>query len=60
MRVVFTAPALADVEDIRVYLAVHYSLTMPSVERRIRVVLNYIACWPETGTMDVQPVVNGV
>jgi len=49
MRVIFTEPALADVEDIREYLSAHYPFTMPSVERRIQVVLNHIASWPKSG-----------
>lgn len=48
MKIVFTEPALSDIEDIRAYLAVHYPHVAPSVERRLRIVLTRIARWPES------------
>ncbi len=49
MRIVFTKPALADLDEIGAYLLIHYPAIAPAVERRMRVVLERIAQWPESG-----------
>jgi plasmid stabilization system protein ParE len=49
MKVVFTKPALADLDEISAYLLTEYPAIAPAVERRIRVVLERIAEWPESG-----------
>jgi len=61
MRIVFTEPALADIEDIRAYLLTHYSHVAPSVERRLRIVLSRISEWRESApTVAQRPRVHAV
>jgi toxin ParE1/3/4 len=53
MKILFTKPALEDIEAIRAYLAAHYPYIAPSVERRLRLAFARISEWPESA----QPVV---
>ena len=48
MKVVFTAAALRDLEEIAEWLAVHYPTIAPTIERRIRTVIEHIGRWPES------------
>jgi plasmid stabilization system protein ParE len=48
MKVVYTAAALQDLDDIADWLAVHYPAVAPAVERRIRAVIARIGRWPES------------
>ena len=48
MRVVYTAAALRDLDEIADWLAVHYPAIAPSVEQRIRAVAARIGRWPES------------
>ena len=48
MRVVYTAAALSDLDEIADWLAVHYPAIASSVERRIRAVVARIGRWPES------------
>lgn len=48
MKVVFTASARQDLEDIGSWLQLHYPALAPAVERRIRFVIARIARWPES------------
>jgi plasmid stabilization system protein ParE len=48
MRVVYTASAVRDLDDIADWLAVHYPTLAPSVEQRIRAVVARIGRWPES------------
>ena len=47
MKVVFTDPALEDIETIRAYIIAHYPHISLSVERRFRLVFARIGTWPE-------------
>jgi plasmid stabilization system protein ParE len=47
MKVVYTAAALSDLEDIASWLDVHYPTIAPAIERRIRRIVAQIAEWPE-------------
>lgn len=46
MKVVFTAAALRDLEEIAEWLAVHYPTIAPTIERRIRTVIEHIGRCP--------------
>ena len=48
MKVVYTAAALRDLDEIAEWLAVHYSAIAPTIERRIRAVIEHIGRWPES------------
>lgn len=48
MKVVYTAAALRDLDEIAEWLAVHYPAVAPTVERRIRAVIEHIGGWPES------------
>jgi toxin ParE1/3/4 len=48
MKVVYTAAALQDLDEIAEWLAVHYPTIAPTVERRIRAVAAHIGRWPES------------
>ncbi|WP_315778526.1 MULTISPECIES: type II toxin-antitoxin system RelE/ParE family toxin [unclassified Bradyrhizobium] len=48
MRVVYTDEALRDLEDVAVWLADHYPIIAPAVERRIKRVVAHIARWPSS------------
>ncbi len=48
MKVVFTAAALQDLDEIADWLAVHYPTIAPAVERRVRMVVARIGRWPES------------
>ena len=48
MKVVFTATALQDLNDISDWLAINYPAVAPAVERRIRAVIARVARWPES------------
>ena len=54
MRVVFTEPALEDLDEIRAYLAAHYPHVSSSVERRLRLVLARVGKWPESAQKVVE------
>lgn len=49
MKVVYTAAALRDLDEIAEWLAVHYPTIAPTIERRIRAVIEHIGRWPESG-----------
>jgi len=48
MRVVYTAAALRDLDEIADWLALHYPAIAPAVERRIRAIVARIGRWPES------------
>jgi plasmid stabilization system protein ParE len=48
MKVVYTAAALRDLDEIAEWVAVHYPTIAPAVEQRIRAVVARIARWPES------------
>ena len=48
MKVVYTDPALRDLEEITAWLSKHYPRLGRSVERRLRIVVGHIARWPES------------
>ena len=48
MKVVFTDSALRDLDDMTIWLAVHYPGLGAAVERRLRIVVAHIARWPES------------
>jgi plasmid stabilization system protein ParE len=48
MRVVYTAAALRDLEEIADWLAVHYPAIAPAVELRIRAAVARIGRWPDS------------
>ena len=48
MRVVYTDPALADLEEITAWLKEHYPGLGRAVERRLGIVVDHIARWPES------------
>ncbi len=54
MRIVFTDPALEDIEAIREYITVRYPHISLSVERRFRLVLARIGAWPESAQRVVE------
>jgi len=48
MKVVYTAAALRDLDEIAEWLAVHYPGIASTIERRIRAVIEHIDRWPES------------
>ncbi len=48
MKVVYTAAARRDLDEIADWLVVHYPTIAPDVERRIRAVVAHIERWPES------------
>ena len=48
MKVVYTDPALADLEEITAWLKEHYPGLGRAVERRLGIVVDHIARWPES------------
>lgn len=48
MKVVYTDPALRDLDEITVWLKRHYPGLGRAVERRLRIVVAHIARWPES------------
>ena len=48
MKVVYTAAALSDLAEIAEWLAEHYPLIAPAVERRIRLTVAVLGQWPES------------
>ncbi len=48
MKVVYTDPALHDLDEITVWLWRHYPGLGRAIERRLRIVVAHIARWPES------------
>ena len=48
MNVVYTEPALADLEEIAAWLSEHYPGLGRTVEHRLKIVVAHIAQWPES------------
>ena len=48
MKVIFTEPALAELNEIHHYIKSHYPSLAVSVERRLRIVVTRIGRWPES------------
>jgi plasmid stabilization system protein ParE len=48
MKVVYTAAALKDLDEIADWLVAHYPVIAPVVERRIQDVVSRIGRWPES------------
>ena len=48
MKVVYTAGALKDLDEIGDWLSDHYTTVAPAVERRIHNVIARIAQWPQS------------
>jgi toxin ParE1/3/4 len=48
MKVVYTAKAVQDLEDIADWLRTHYPTIAPDVERQIRAAVRRISHWPES------------
>ncbi len=48
MKVVFTDPALEDIESIHAYITARYPHVSLSIERRFRLVFARIGTWPES------------
>lgn len=48
MKVVYTEPALRDLDDITLWLKQNYPGLGRAVERRLRVVVAHLARWPES------------
>lgn len=48
MRVVYTAEALADLESIFSYIAVHYPAISDAFQNRFRAAIARISRWPES------------
>ncbi len=48
MKVVYTDPALDDIDEITAWLKQHYPGLGRAVERRLRLVVAHIARWPES------------
>jgi len=56
MKVIFTAAALADLDEILGYTGEHYPAVAAVVERRIRTVIERIGEFPESGRrVEVRP-----
>jgi plasmid stabilization system protein ParE len=47
MKVVYTAEALKDLEDIASYIATHYPAIAPAVRQRLGAAMTHIAHWPQ-------------
>ena len=54
MKVVYTAAALRDLDEIAEWLAVHYPTFAPTIERRIRAVMEHIGRWPESARRSIK------
>ena len=54
MKVVFTDPALEDIEAIRTYIPARYPHISLSVERRFRLIFARIGAWPESAQRVVE------
>ena len=54
MKVIYTAAALRDLDEIAEWLAVHYPMIAPKIERRIRAVFGHIGRWPESGRRSIE------
>jgi toxin ParE1/3/4 len=48
MKAVFTSAALADLDDILSYTLTHYPSLVPSLQDRIRAVIERIEQWPDS------------
>jgi len=48
VKVVYTDPALRDLEEITAWLKHHYPELGRSVERRLEIVVRHIGRWPES------------
>jgi toxin ParE1/3/4 len=48
VKVVYTDPALRDIDEITVWLRKHYPGLGRSIERRLGIVVAHIARWPES------------
>ena len=48
MKVVYTDPALADLEEITAWLKEHYPGLGRAVEQRLKIVVGHLARWPES------------
>jgi plasmid stabilization system protein ParE len=48
VKVVYTEPALHDLDEITAWLKQHYPGLGRAVERRLRIVVAHIARWPES------------
>ena len=48
MRVVLTAAALRDLEDIRSYASIHFPSALPTLERRLYASIRRIGAWSES------------
>lgn len=48
MKVILTAAALHDLDEIAEWLAVHYPAKASAVERRIRATVTRVVRWPES------------
>jgi plasmid stabilization system protein ParE len=48
VKVVYTASALNDLDEIAGWIAIHYPAIAPAVERRIRAVVARVGRWPES------------
>ena len=48
MKIVYTAAALNDLDEIADWLAIHYPTIAPAVERRIRAIVTRVGRWPES------------
>jgi toxin ParE1/3/4 len=48
MKVVYTVAALRDLDQIAEWLAVNYPMIAPTIEGRIRAVIEHVERWPES------------
>ena len=48
MKVIYTAAARRDLEDITIWLKANYPGVGAAVERRLRIVVAHIGRWPES------------
>ena len=56
MKVVFTEAALADLDDVLAFIALHYPALALPVEARIRAIVARIAEWPRSArTVEGRP-----
>ncbi|MCC6948705.1 MAG: type II toxin-antitoxin system RelE/ParE family toxin [Bradyrhizobiaceae bacterium] len=51
MKVVYTASARQDLEDIADWFSLHYPAHAPAIERHIRAVVRRIGRWPKSGRL---------
>lgn len=54
MKIVYTAAAQQDLEDIADWLTLHYPALAPVVEQRIRTVVARISRWPESARLSAR------